>query len=465
MRTLFVFTEINQKFGALGSQHGLMSISAVLKQNGFPNVRSAHVTRPLGVDEWQWTLATYQPHVVGFYSTAEQFHYVRQLIDATPRSTFTICGGPHPTSYPVCLEAVPRLDAVCVGEGEYPMLELLRALQEGRDPTNVPSLWIRRNGSIVKNPVQKFMPDLDSLPFEDRDLFETQRFINQYGMSQLRVMASRGCPYSCTYCSIPKVRTSQDGKFVRARSARHIVDEIKEAGKKFEFNEVVFDDDIFMMFKDVVREFAEIYPREVGKPFVFCAHVEMCNREMLELLKKAGGRRIDFGVESGNPDLRRLILKRRMGNETILAATNLAREIGLQVKTFNMVGLPDETPETFRETVRLNQQINPDVFSLYVFYPYPGTELYDVCVAKGYLDPHESLPENYVSRRQSILRLPKFSKKQINRAFRWAAFHVFRSHSLTKALAYRLIYAQHGELILDFTRKLRKHVRSLLIGF
>jgi anaerobic magnesium-protoporphyrin IX monomethyl ester cyclase len=154
-----------------------------------------------------------------------------------------------------------------------------------------------------------------------------------------------------------------------------------------------------------------------------------------------------------------------MSNRQIIEATQLAQKVGLQVKTLNMVGLPEETPEKFKETIRINQAIKPEVASLYVFYPYPGTELYDYCLEKGYLHPEESLPENYISRRDSILELPYFPKKAINQSYRWFAFQVFWSYSPIKAIGYTLINSKHGEFFMAVTKKFRNILRKFLKGF
>ena len=201
MRTLLVFTEISQKFGSLRNQHGLASISAFLKANGYGDIGSHHQEGQLDLGKWQQALSDFQPDVVGFYATAEQFRYVRAMAENTPEGVFTIVGGPHPTCYPECLENVPRLDAVCVGEGEHPTLELLDALEHDKDPTGIRNLWVRSNGKITRNESRPFLDNLDELPFQDRELFNTQEAIDQYGFAQLRMMASRGCPNRCTYCS------------------------------------------------------------------------------------------------------------------------------------------------------------------------------------------------------------------------------------------------------------------------
>jgi len=465
VRILLGFTELNQKFGALGFQHGIASISAVLKQHGFNDIGLAYFTEQEHLDRWEQDLARNRPEIVGFYSTAEQFPYVRQLVERTPPGIFTIVGGAHPTCFPECIDKVPRLDAICVGEGEYPMLELARAIRDGHDPSSIQNLWVRRNGQVTRNHARPFIENLDELPYEDLDLFNPQEKIDRYGLAQVRMMTSRGCPYQCTYCSNKRLSEAQEGRYVRYRSAAHILGELNELVRKYRFQEIVFDDDIFMMNKAVMGEFCERYPKEVGKPFVFCGRVEMCTLEMLRKLKAAGGRRIDFGVESGNEHIRRTILKRQMSNQKILDACRMAREAGLQVKTLNMVGLPDETPEAHLDTVRINQQINPEVASIFAFFPYPGTEAYDICLEKGYFTPTDDLPKGYVSRRDTLLSMPQFPKREIERCVSRFGFRIYRQHSLVKAVGYLLIQSRHGELFLTLSRPFRKVLRRVLKGF
>ena len=466
MKILFAFTEINQKFGALRFQHGLASLSAVLKHNGFRDVHLSHFSHAGELERWDDDLKKYEPDLVGFYSTAEQFHFIRQLVERVPRGIFTICGGPHPTCYPECIEDIPRLDAICLGEGEYPLLELVTALQVHRVPSWIEGLLIRfRCGRIERKSPRPFIAVFDELPLEDRELFHLQRSIDEYGLSQVRVMTSRGCPYQCTYCANHKIRKTQPGRYLRFRSVEHVMRELNELKNAYRFDEIFFDDDIFMMNRSLREDFCERYAREIGKPFVFCGRVELCSEEMLMRLKRCGGRRIDFGVESGNEELRRKILKRKMTNEQIVSATRTAQKVGLQVKTLNMVGLPDETPAQHLDTVRINQRIKPDVVSIFVFFPYPGTELYGYCVEKKYYSPVKFLFEDYVSRRESLLTMPAFGKKEIEEAFRLFGVRVFWKYSPIKAMGSYVIHSPHGERLLTLTKPIRKTLRRMLGGY
>jgi radical SAM superfamily enzyme YgiQ (UPF0313 family) len=344
-------------------------------------------------------------------------------------------------------------------------LELVNALKEGRDYSNIKNLWVRKDGNIVRNKTRPFITNLDELPFEDRELFNLQKSIDKYGLGQVRVMTTRGCPYQCTYCANKRISKTQPGCYVRFRSAMHIMDELNYIDERYRFKEIFFDDDIFMMDKAVRMEFCRKYPEEIGKPFVFGSRVEICNEEMLKELKIAGGRRIDFGMESGNEDLRRNILKRNMTNKQILETTKMAKAAGFQVKTLNMVGLPGETVEKYLDTVRLNREIRPDVVSISVFYPYPGTELYDYCIEKGYFNPDEPLPKGYISRRSSLLNLPDFSRNDIARCFQRFGFRVFRKFSIIKAIGYAVIYSKYGEFFISITAWFRNIIVKLLPGF
>jgi radical SAM superfamily enzyme YgiQ (UPF0313 family) len=233
---------------------------------------------------------------------------------------------------------------------------------------------------------------------------------------------------------------------------------------RFRFKEVFFDDDVFMLDKRRLAEFAERYPHEVGVPFLFSARVEVCDRPTLELLKKAGARRIDIGVEVGNEELRRKVLCRPMSNRQILETAEAAGEMGLQIKTLNMVGLPGETPDMHMETVWLNRRIRPTIVGLSVFTPFPGTDLYEVCVKDGYLSRRKEIPYD-VAYHKCIVRMPQFTPKQIHRCYNLFGIRVFWKQSKVKALGYTILYSSLGKLLLNRLSRWKRYARALLKGF
>lgn len=465
MRILFVFTEINQKMGFLGFQHGLASISATLKANGYNQINLYYMSPKYDIESFLKKMNQFKPDIVGFYCTAEQFRFIKRIIsEIRSYNVFTICGGPHITLHPQCLEEVPGLDAICIGEGEYPMLELVEALEKGKDPTKIRNIWIKKNNKIYKNPCRSFIANLNELPFEDRDLFNFQESIDYYGLSQLRVMLSRGCPFDCTYCSNARLGKAQSGTYVRFRSVDNVINEIKGLRKRYKFMEICFDDEIFMLKKELVDEFCAKYKKEIALPFDFDLRVEFGSKKLLSKLKGAGGRMVIFGIESGNEQIRKKVLKRNMSNEQIIEAFRNAKEVGLKTKAFNMVGLPGESRKLFEDTIRLNALVNPDALTIYVFFPYPGTEAYDICKAKGYLNDSSEIPDNYVSRKDTILRMPNFSRKEILKCSRWFGFNVYKKHSLKKAIAYKIFDSNYGESIVNLLSPFRKHMRRFVQG-
>ncbi|MFH0788220.1 MAG: radical SAM protein [Pseudomonadota bacterium] len=466
MRILLVLTEINQKFGALGAAHGLMSISAYLKQNGYSDIHFGYYPEKDYLEKWKEDLDHIKPQLIGIYATAPQFQFIQKMVQAvSDPAPFIILGGPHPTIFPQCLEQTSRLNAICIGEGEYPMLELAQALEQGKDYTQIKNLWVKENGRLIENPTRPFIQDLDSLPFVDRELNDHQKVIDNWGLSQIRIMAGRGCPFNCTFCSNHRIRKLQEGGYVRFRSADHIIEEIKRLQKRYRFNEILFDDDICWIDRDLVHEFADRYKKEIGLPFMFSGRVEILDRDKLTKLKEAGGTRVGFGVEHGDQKFRNTVLRRNMTNKQILEVSRIAKDVGLQVKTLNMVGLPGETLELHQATIKINQQIQPDVVGVSIFYPMPGTDLYDLCLEKGYIkEESASLGDGDTIFKKSLLKMSQFPPGEIETAMRWFAFKVFRPFSKIKAVGYWVLYSRYGEPLLNFMGHLRRPLRKLLKG-
>jgi radical SAM superfamily enzyme YgiQ (UPF0313 family) len=437
-----------------------------LKQNGYRDIHFGYYPDKGYLQTWQNDLKRLQPRLIGLYTTAPQFQFIQKMVQSvSDPNAFIILGGPHPTIFPQCLEQTPRLNALCIGEGEYPMLELAQALEQGKDLTQIKNLRIRDQERIIQNPTRPFIQNLDSLPFVDRELGDHQKVIDNWGLSQVRVLAGRGCPFNCTFCSNHRIRKIQEGRYVRFRSADHIIEEIKLLQKRYRFSEILFDDDICWIDRDLVHEFADRYKKEIGLPFMFSARAEILDGDKLTKLKEAGGIRVGFGVEHGDQTFRNQVLRRKTTNKQMLEVTRIAKEIGLQVKTLNMVGLPGETPELHQATIRLNQQIQPDVAGISIFYPFPGTDLYDLCLKEGYLKEKQALlKDDDVIYKKSVLMMPQYKSKEIEKALKWFAFKVFWPYSKIRAIGYRVMISKYGEPLLAILGKYRKPFRKLLKG-
>lgn len=463
MKILFVYCDINVRGGARSYPFGIGMVSAMLKRHGHES-RMHYMFGRYAAAPLQACIADYRPDVLAFSAVSPEYQYVKRIfLDLQPFPAVTILGGHHATMAPECLEEIKGLDAICVGEGENPMLELVEALKERRPIKDIPGLHVKVGGEqIVRTPARPFIQNLDDLPFADREIMDYQAIIDS-DFSTALFMFSRGCPYDCTFCSNHALRATQSGAYVRFRSAGNCLAEVREVGRRYRVKALYFNDDCFTARKDFVDEFCAAYPREFSLPFDINARPESLNDALCRQLKEAGCRRVSIGIEQGSEAFRRDVLGRNQSNARIEAAFASCRRAGLKVKSFNIVGFPRETPELFRETVELNARINPDSTIISVFEPYPGTRLAEICVEKGFCDKARMM-DGYLGRMDTILNLPTFSRKEILRCFRNFGYEVYIKHSLLKALSHKFYYAPFGQFMLRIIEPFKNLIRRLVMG-
>jgi len=174
-----------------------------------------------------------------------------------------------------------------------------------------------------------------------------------------------------------------------------------------------FADDIFGILREWVFEFCEKYPKHFDLEFECNLRPETVDEKLLTALKSANCNQVDMGIEVGNEWLRTKVLNRKVSNKQILNAFRLAEEVGLKTRAYNMIGLPYETVDMVKETIKLNEMSNPTHTAIFYFYPYPGTRLYDVCKKEGYLSDKKAT--SYVT--DTILNLPTISNKELDRLY------------------------------------------------
>lgn len=395
-----------------GYSQGLGTISAVLKSKchsvDYIVLKSACDVKAL-VEKCR----TEKPKVVAFSATTNQFDYLREICPSlrVHYGGILLCGGIHPTLCPECIEEIPALDAIIRGEGEFPMLELAAAIDAGEDPTRIRNIWFRKNGELVKNEVRPLIEDLDELPFADKESINFQTVIDAAG-GNLRISLSRGCPFDCTFCSNKALANvySNKKRYFRVRSPHMAIEEIKRNEHRFTFSTITFDDDLITLNKKWFHEFFERYAENFAFPFVCNFRPGTVHKEEILLLKKAGVKMVYVGVEHGHEEFRRRVLRRNMSNESIVKTFDLLHEHGIPCHANLLVGFPHETEEHFRETVRLSRRLrlskdNP----IGVFYPFPGTELGEVCRENNWMP----IERKYKDIARATIHSPEFPKKRI----------------------------------------------------
>ena len=155
---------------------------------------------------------------------------------------------------------------ICIGEGEFPILDLVTALENKSDYLNIANFWFRSGAEIVKNPVRPLINNLDDLPFPDRELFDYQQIVNDNYDDGAEFMVGRGCPFLCSFCINKSLQDLYRGKgpFVRYRTVDHVVAEIRQVVATYSnIAKITFQDDILALNKKWLAEFSEKYALEM----------------------------------------------------------------------------------------------------------------------------------------------------------------------------------------------------------
>ena len=418
MKVTFIYTDYFETQDIITEPQGRVCLgigylSAALKRGGH-SVELIHLIKPTGREEIIAAVRASEPDLVAFSATTLQFSKVREISSWVKKDLGlpVVCGGVHPTTAPEETMAEQSIDYICVGEGEDALLELCEALESGRSAEGIASIWHRRGGEIVRNPVRPLVEDLDSIAFPDREIFDEANFAaNQKG--RLTMMASRGCPFECSYCCnhLQKSIYPNPKKYVRFRSPSNVVDEIERARERDpRLAQVRFEDDILTMDRRWFREFAALYRERVDLPFICNARVDLLNEEMVGLLAEAGCSAIAMGVESGNTWLRKNVLRRNMDDDAILSAFALCKGAGIPTVSLNMTGFPHETISMALDTVKMNSAIEPNLAQVTALCPFPNTRIYDECLEGGMLG--DATPDTLFTGR-SELALDKMTRDQV----------------------------------------------------
>lgn len=359
---------------------GIMNIAALLKQNGIN-------TEVIGADYDKIAALLHQEEatILAFSTPTPYYRFYRDLnyrLKQEFPSVLSVFGGPHPTFFPEMVEA-EGIDAVCIGEGEYPMLELAQNTVAGKPIRDIKNWWVKENGVIYRNDIRPLVENLDELPVPDHDIF---RRAMSSSVSGAVVVTSRGCPHSCTYCynHVYHKLYQGKGKLFRRRSVNHVMEELREL-KSYGCQYIRFMDDLFILSRKWTEEFASRYQKEIALPFSCLVRANFVTEHIVRTLKDAGCYRMMLGVEAGNDYVRNTILKRNMDRETILKAAHLITEAGLKLVTANIIAIPGGSFEADWETLQLNIQCKADYASVALLHPFPQTEIYKFAKAEDML--------------------------------------------------------------------------------
>ncbi len=369
-------------------------------------------------EDFVQTVDNYKPDIIGVSATDDTYELGIKLVASVKnRNIFTIVGGVYPTFSPEKVINNKNVDAICVGEGEEALVELCRRMIDNESIANIKNIWVKENGRICKNSMRAAI-DLDKLPYEDYTLFEEKRLYRPmqgkiYRMIPITI--DRGCPYNCSYCAAPSQRllykNEELGRYFRIKSTKRVIDELQHNIDKYKADYVYFNSETFFAKKeDSIEEFAREYAKKIGLPFWCQTRIETITENRIKILEDMNCDRISIGLEHGNEEFRKKILKKPFSNKQVINAFNLLERSRIPVTVNNIIGFPDETRDIAFDTILLNRKISADSYTVCIFTPFTGTPLRQYCIDKGYLESDSKSGNVFTG---SILVMPDFSQDQI----------------------------------------------------
>jgi len=302
-----------------------------------------------------------------------------------------IAGGEHFTAVPeICLEQCKDLNAIALGEGEETIVEIANAIDSNSSWLNIAGLVVRDNDKFIKTEKRKRIIKLDEIPKPAWDLVPLNKYLDlqlSLGVDRGRtipMLASRGCPFQCTFCSSPAMWTTR----WLARDVKLLADEIEEYIKKYNIDAVDFYDLTAIVKKSWIIKFCnEIISRNLNFTWQLPSGTrsEAIDDDVTPLLYKSGCRNLVYAPESGSK--RMLVsIKKKVKLSRMTQSLKSSLKAGMNIKINIILGFPDETHKdifiTFWYLVKMSFIGVHDV-TMGIFAPYPGSEIYDDLIRKG----------------------------------------------------------------------------------
>jgi len=380
IKSLFVFHEGQ----AIGSKPplGLMSIATYLKQEGYSSVEIFDATLGhLTPEQTAAALIEKKPAVIGFSVMTDVWYNVWKTIsllkEALPDTVICI-GGAHASIYSEESLQASGADMLIAGDGEVAFKQALDAMTAGRPPGDLNGVFWKNPAGIIQIPPVRLaiVENIDILPAPDRRLIPHEAYDTLLShLKSTTMITSRGCPCNCVFCKLNVQK-------VVSRSPRLVADEFEAIARDGFKNVEVYDDTFTWHRKRVLEICEEIIKRGISIEWSVRSRVNKVDHEMLSAMKKAGCKRIHFGIESGNERILRASRKGITKNQA-REAIKLAKQLDFEVLTYYMVGFLDETLQDANETFEFALELDSHYVAFAILIPYPGTAIYLDSLSRG----------------------------------------------------------------------------------
>ncbi len=355
---------------------GILYLCAVLKQAEIPVIykdyRLTNYDNPLEIENLVSFLSDSNRILAIGCSSNILAHLIvalKQLKQRHPEK-FIILGGCGPTTVAEKLvERFDFIDAVVLGEGEYTIVELVQALEQGNDLAQVKGIYFRKKGKVVKNPMRPRIGNLDSLPYPDYDVLDIKNYV-------IRVITTRGCPFNCTFCNIREVWQHK----TVYRNIDSVIDEIKHLKQKYGREHIGISDDTFMTNKKRVLEFCRKIKQQNIKIHWGClARADLMDEELMKVMSEAGCKQAFYGLESASDDILKKMNKPFSSKKAADTIIKSKKYFPVEVIASLIWGLPYESIQEFLDTLHLGYSLSKKdiIVMLHLICIYPNTKTYE----------------------------------------------------------------------------------------
>ena len=403
MRILFVIydNESARNMIPLGSLY----VAGYLKKHGYEDIEfysqdiyhypENHLTEYLSKNKFD---------VIGIGFVAGYFQHKKILsicnaINVSKNRPFVVLGGHGPTPIPEFYIKATGADAVVMGEGEIPFLNLVKALERGAPLDGVKGIAFRKGNDVVVNERESPIKDLESIPMPYYDPLPIEYYVNAklFQMKptdrMISMLTGRGCNYECNFCQRLE-------KGIRLRPIGAVVEEIKKYIHDYRISFIVFWDELFMISEKRVMDFAEAVLKENIKINYWCTgRLNVVNEKIAKAMKRSGCKYIDYGIEQFDNDALKAMNK-RLTEEEIVRGIQITQKEGIYV-AFNIIfGNIGDNSKTLQKSLSLLRKYNDygQLRTIRPVTPYPGSALYYEAIKRGLLTG----PEDFYRRHRNV---------------------------------------------------------------
>jgi len=406
---------------------GLACIAAVMEDKGY-TVRIADMSATdMKTDELKRLVVQIRPKVAGISFMTNQFGQAvaaAKAIKEIDKNIPVIAGGPHVSALPGEILAMDCFDIAVIGEGEITSAILAEHFVGNKDYdlSQIKGIGYRKDGHISINEPRPLIENLDTLPWPAWHLLPVEKYAvpatgGDTAEPVFAIISSRGCPNQCIFCDSHTIF----GRKFRVRSANNIFAELLYLNEKFGVKQFDFVDDTITVNRNRILELCSLMlENDCNFKWMCNARVNTVDAEMLSKMKNAGCVRVEFGIESGDPEVLKNI-KKAVTIEQIKNAHKIAKEAGMSIGSFVMVGNIGEDFTSIMKTRKLLEQTDTDDIYIAIATPFPGTELYRIAQRKNWLrvtdwSKYVTAP-TYLPGYQPIMVTDKMNQQQILKAF------------------------------------------------